>query len=58
MSIVTVLDTRRVQESREKILAEVGNEAEFRARGEAFQLDEHQTALYDELKALDFLVGS
>lgn len=58
MSTVTVLDTQQVQDLKRRILDVVGNGQEFRARQEAFQLDEHRTALYDELKAVDFLAGS
>lgn len=42
---------------RNEILRIVGDEASFKERGARYELDSGQSALYNELNDLEFLIG-
>lgn len=60
MSVVDVRTTVHTRENavarREEILAQVGDPAAFRRRGEAFELNAEELALYSELLDLEYLL--
>ncbi|WP_101652842.1 hypothetical protein [Brevibacterium ihuae] len=57
-AVVTELISRNEAEHRRaEIIREVGDEARFKERGEAYELRDKELELYDDLCELDFLLG-
>lgn len=55
---ITKLSTERARARRTEIIREAGgDEREFRDRAEAYTLSAHELALFDELEALNYLLG-
>jgi len=52
-----IFSRQEAEERRDEIFAQVGDVQKFRERGEAYELDEDELVLYDELLTLDFLLG-
>lgn len=55
--IIEHLTEDEARARRTELLEIVGNEADFRAKARLFALGADERALYDELEALDFLLG-
>lgn len=57
ISSVEVIDTVAAEERLEALRARIEDVELFKARGEAYALDVAETALYNELRDLEFLLA-
>ncbi|MGO1285292.1 MAG: hypothetical protein ACTHWF_14505 [Brachybacterium sp.] len=57
ISTVEVIDTSAAEARLEELRRAIGDVQLFKARGEGYDLDSAETALYDELCDLEFLLG-
>ena len=57
ISTVEVIDTVAAEERLDALRETIGDVELFKARGEAYDLDVADTALYDELRDLEFLLA-
>ena len=57
ISTVTHMSVQQAEDRYDELVHRVGDLADFMRRGADYELDPEDAAIYDELRALDFLLG-